>query len=119
MFGLICHLSTEDHKAPSRVRICIPLLFIASGLGRHVRADHLIVAAEVALDEVAHLKGVLDWIAMVAARHLDYLVETNMVELASLLFVDPIDCRNQLTIVVPPAILLALHSSIVVLGLIR
>ena len=61
------------------------------------------------------------WVAMVelVARHLDSLVETNMVELASLLFVDPVDYHNELTVAVPPAILLALHSSVVVLGLIH
>ena len=42
-----------------------------------------------------------------------------MVELASLLFVDPIDYRNELAIVVPLAVLLALHSSVVVLGLVH
>ena len=56
---------------------------------------------------------------MIAARHLDYLVEIDMVELASLLFVDPIDYRNELAIVVPLAVLLALHSLVAVLGLIR
>ena len=42
-----------------------------------------------------------------------------MVELASLLFVDPIDCHNELTVTAPPAILFALHSLVVVLGLVR
>ena len=60
MFGLICHLSTEDHKAPSWVGICIPLLFIAGGPGCGICAGHLIVATEVALDEVTLLEGVLD-----------------------------------------------------------
>jgi hypothetical protein len=52
-----------------------------------VRAGHLVVTAKVELDEVAFLEGVLDWIAMVTTPHLDYLIETDMVELASLLFV--------------------------------
>jgi len=56
---------------------------------------------------------------MIAARHLDYLVEIDMVELASLLFVDPVDYRNELAVVVPLAVLLALHSLVAVLGLIR
>ena len=56
---------------------------------------------------------------MIVAWHLDNLVETDMVELASLLFVDPIDCRNELDVMVPPAILLALHSLVAVLGLVR
>ena len=55
---------------------------------------------------------------MIAAWHLDNLAETDMVELASLLFVDPIDYRNELAIMVPPAILLALHSSVAALGLV-
>ena len=42
-----------------------------------------------------------------------------MVELASLLFVDPVDCRDELTVTEPLAVLLALHSSVVVLGLIH
>ena len=44
---------------------------------------------------------------MVAAWHLHYLVETDVVELASLLLMDPIDCHDELTIVAPLAILLA------------
>jgi hypothetical protein len=56
---------------------------------------------------------------MVTAPRLDYLVETDMVELASLLFVDLVDCRDELTIVAPPAVLLALYSSDVVLNLIH
>ena len=58
-----------------------PLLFIAGGPRRRVHAGHLVVAAEVALNEVALLEGVLDWITMIVAQHLDYLVETDMVEL--------------------------------------
>ena len=60
MFELIRHRSTEDHKAPSRVRISIPLLFITGGPRRRVRAGHLVVTAEVVLDEVPLLEGVLD-----------------------------------------------------------
>ena len=60
MFGLICHRSTEDHEAPFWVKIRIPFLLIADELGRHVCAGCLIVATEVALDEVALLEGVLD-----------------------------------------------------------
>ena len=55
---------------------------------------------------------------MVTARHHDYLVKTNMVELASLLPVDPIDCHNELTIAAPPAILLSFSPSIAVLSLV-
>jgi hypothetical protein len=54
---------------------------------------------------------------MVTTPHLDYLIETDMVELASLLFVDLIDCHDELTIAAPLAILLALYSSVVVLSL--
>jgi hypothetical protein len=96
-----------------------PLPFIVGGPRWRVRAGHLVVAVEVALDEVALLEGVLDWIAMIVARHLDYLVKTDIVELASLLFVDPIDYRNELAVVAPLAVLLALHSSVAVLGLVR
>ena len=56
---------------------------------------------------------------MVVARHLDYLVETNMVELPSLLLVDPIKRHDQLTIMVPPAVPLALYPSIMVFSLIH
>ena len=56
---------------------------------------------------------------MVAAWHLDYLVEADMVELASLLLMDPIDHRDELTVAAPLAILLALYSSIVVFSLIH
>ena len=65
-FGLIHHRSIEDHKAPSYVRIRIPLLFVAGGPRQRVRASCFVVTTEVALDEVALFKGVLDWIAVVA-----------------------------------------------------
>jgi hypothetical protein len=42
-----------------------------------------------------------------------------MVELVSLLFVNPVDCRDELAITVPLVVLLTLHSLVVVLGLIR
>jgi hypothetical protein len=42
-----------------------------------------------------------------------------MVELASLLFVNPIDCHDELAVTAPPVVLLTLHSSVAVLGLIR
>ena len=118
VFGLVCHWCTEDHEAPFRVRIRIPFLLVDGGFGRHVRAGCFVVTTKVALDEVALLQGVLDWIAVVAARHLDYLVEADMVELASLLPVDPIDCHNELTIAAPPAILLSFSPSIAVLSLV-
>ena len=41
-----------------------------------------------------------------------------MVKLASLLFVDPIDCYNELAIVAPLVVLLALHSLVAALGLV-
>ena len=56
---------------------------------------------------------------MVAARQLDYLIKTDMVELASLLLVDPIDRRDKLDVATPPAVLLAFPSPITVLSLIR
>jgi hypothetical protein len=56
---------------------------------------------------------------MVVTQHLDYLVETDMVELASLLPVDPVDHRDKLAIAMPPAVLLAFSSSIAVLSLIH
>ena len=55
---------------------------------------------------------------MVVAWHLDYLIESNMVELASILLVDPIGGRDKLAIAAPPAILLALYSSIAVPSLV-
>ena len=118
MFGLIRHWSAKDHKAPSRVRIRIPLLFIAGGPKRYVRAGHLVVATEVALDEVALLECVLDWIAMIATRHLDYLVEADMAGLASLLLMDPVDSCDELAIAAPLTVLLAFYSPIAVLSLI-
>jgi hypothetical protein len=42
-----------------------------------------------------------------------------MVELPSLLFVDHVDCRNELAIMAPPAVLVALYSLVAVLGLIH
>ena len=51
---------------------------------------------------------------MIATRHLDYLVEADMVELASFMFVDPIDRRDELTMMASLAILHALHPSIIV-----
>jgi hypothetical protein len=42
-----------------------------------------------------------------------------MVELASLLFVGSIDCHDELAVAVPPAILLALYSSVAVLSLVH
>ena len=116
--GLIRHWSTEDHEAPSRVRIHIPLLFVVNGSGRHAHAGHLVVATEVALDEVALLECVLDWIAVIATRHLDYLVEANMAGLASLLLMDPIDNCDELAVAAPPTFLLAFYSLIAVFSLI-
>ena len=43
---------------------------------------------------------------MIATWHLDYLVEVDVVELASLLFMDPVDYSNELAVVASPAILL-------------
>ena len=119
MFGLVRHRSTKDHEAPSWVRIHIPLLFVVSRPRRRVCASHLVVAAKVVLDKVALLEGVLNRIAVVVARHLDYLIKTNMVVLASCLLVDPIGGQDELTIVVPPAVLLAFYSSIVVPNLVH
>jgi len=55
---------------------------------------------------------------MIATWHLDYLVEADMVELASLLPVDPINRRGKLAVTAPPAALLAFAPSIAVLSLI-
>jgi len=55
---------------------------------------------------------------MVVARHLDYLVKTDMVGLASFLLVDPVGSRDELTVVAPLVVLLALYSSIVVRSLV-
>jgi hypothetical protein len=49
------------------------------GFGRRVRAGGLVVASEVAFDEVTVFKGVFDWVAMVVAQQLDYLVKTIVV----------------------------------------
>jgi hypothetical protein len=106
-------------RHPFRVRICIPFLIIASGSERNVHACCLVVTFEVAFDEVAFLEGVLDWIAVVAARQLDYLVKTNMVELASFIPVDPINRHDELAVTAPPAVHLAFPSLIVVLSLIH
>ena len=61
------------------------------------------------------------WVAMVelVARHLDSLVETNMVELVSLLFVDLVNYHNELAVAAPLAVLLALCSSVAVLGFVH
>ena len=56
---------------------------------------------------------------MVAAWHLHYLVETDVVELASLLLMDPVDRRDELAVAAPLAVLLALHPSIAVFSLIH
>ena len=56
---------------------------------------------------------------MVVAWHHDYLVETNVVELASLLPVDPINHHDELAVAAPLAILLSFSPSIVVLSLIH
>ena len=53
-----------------------------------------------------------DRVPVIAIRHLDYLVEADMVELASLWFVDPIDRRDELVVVASLAVLLALYPSI-------
>jgi hypothetical protein len=42
-----------------------------------------------------------------------------VVELASLLLMDPVDCHDELAVVVPLAVLLALYSLIVVFSLVR
>jgi hypothetical protein len=93
-----------------------PLLFVVSGSEWHARASHLVVATEVALDEVALFECVLDWTAMIVTRHLDYLVKANMVELSSFLLVDPVDDCDELAVTVPLTIL-AFYSPIVVLSL--
>jgi len=55
---------------------------------------------------------------MVVAWQLDYLVKTNVVELARFLPMDRVDCHDKLTVVMSPAILLAFPLSIVVLSLV-
>jgi hypothetical protein len=44
---------------------------------------------------------------MVAARQLDYLVEADLVELANLLLVDPVNHHDELVVSASPAVLLA------------
>jgi hypothetical protein len=61
----------------------------------------------------------LNRIAVVAARHLEYLVETDMVEPVGFLLVDLVGDHDKLTIMVPLAVLLALYSSIAVPSLIH
>jgi hypothetical protein len=78
---------TKDHEAPFWVGICIPLFLIADGSRWRARAGCLIFTLEITFDEVALFKGVFDPLAMVVAWQLDYLVKTDMVELASLLLV--------------------------------
>ena len=56
---------------------------------------------------------------MVLAWHHDYLIKTNMVELASFLPMDPVGRRDKLAVVTPLVVLLAFSSLIVVLSLIR
>ena len=53
------------------------------------------------------------------AWQLDYLVETDMVELANFLPMDSVDRRDKLTIAVSPAIFLAHPLSIAVLSLVH
>jgi hypothetical protein len=55
---------------------------------------------------------------VVAAWQLDYLIKTDVVELARFLPVDPIDRRNEFAVAAPLAILLDFPSPIAVLGLI-
>jgi hypothetical protein len=55
---------------------------------------------------------------VVATWHLAYLVKTDMAELASFLLVDLVDGYHELTVTVPPTILLAFYLPIVVLSLI-
>jgi hypothetical protein len=55
---------------------------------------------------------------VIVARHLNYLVEADVVELASLLLMDPVDHCDELTIMMPPTVLLALYSSTVVFSLV-
>jgi hypothetical protein len=49
---------------------------------------------------------VLDWIAMVTAWQLDYLVKIDVVELASFLPMDRVDRHDELAIMAPPIVLL-------------
>ena len=56
---------------------------------------------------------------MVVARHLDYFVETDMVGLAGLLPLDPINRRDELAVAASPAFLLAFLSLIAALSLVR
>ena len=55
---------------------------------------------------------------MIMTWYLDYLVEADMAELASLLLIDPIDGCDELAVVVPPTILLAFYSPIAVFSFI-
>ena len=64
-----------------------PFFLIATESRRRIQVSGLVVTLEVAFDEIAIFNHVFDWVAMVAAWQLDYLVKTNMVELASLLLV--------------------------------
>ena len=56
---------------------------------------------------------------MVVTWYLDHPVETDVVELASFLLVDPVDGRDELAIAAPPAILLAFYTLVAVPSLIH
>jgi hypothetical protein len=88
------------------------------GFGRRVRAGGLVVASEVAFDEVTVFKGVFDWVAMVVARRLDDFDEADVVDLASLLLVGSVDRHDELAIAAPLAVLLAFPPPIAVLSLV-
>jgi hypothetical protein len=96
-----------------------PLFLIAGGSRQRVYADGLVVALEVAFDEVAIFEGVLDRVAMVVAWQLDYFVKADRVGLASLLLMDSINHRDKLIVMTPLVVLLAFTPTSVVPSLVH
>jgi hypothetical protein len=88
-------------RHPFWVEIRIPFSLIVGGSGRRICAGCLVASLEVAFDEVALFKGVFNWVTVVATWQLDYFVEADMVELSSLLLVDPIDHHDELVVMMP------------------
>jgi hypothetical protein len=96
-----------------------PLFLIAGGSRQRVYADGLVVALEVAFDEVAIFEGVLDRVAMVVAWQLDYFVKADRVGLASLLLMDSVNHRDKLIVMMPLVVLLAFTPMSVVPSLVH
>jgi hypothetical protein len=68
MSRLTGYRSTEYHEAPFWVEESVPLPPIIGGSGCLILVGRLVVTLEVAFDEVSFFKGVLDCVAVVAAR---------------------------------------------------